>query len=842
MTGPYVARSTGSRKDGGPCGGPGPGYLAGVRVAGCLTIMGVLSAFVATMPACGSSSAGMSGADASTPSRAIDMGNGATATLFADGRFQIAQQGQVLLATSSGVPLLSRALDPNAPQAFHDPKNLTSDTFVQVDDSAISIDSPGPGLVHLSTTADGSPTVLVSLALGADAGFYTGLGERYDHTDARGQIVGMQLEIDGSSESGTTDRHVPVPWIVSSLGYGALVTSREAGAWDVASSDPGVVRATFEGLSMDVTIAVDPDPLAVVAALATRTGLARKTPTWALAPMMWRHVDTQAEALADLAKIRSLHIPTTTFWIDDGWQDSLDTCDFDMTKFPDPKSFAQGTAALGFELFGWNSPYLQNPSGGTQDPAQLLYPQAKADGYFVEVQGGAPFSAPGPDAKLGFGLLDFTSAPARAFWAGRVGGAVAIGMNGFKLDYAEDMLPDLLGGRLNLVLSDGESERTARSYPLGYHGAYRDALAKTTDGGVLVVRASTYGGAGVADIVWPGDLDNGFQHRGDPGPSGVKLVGGLPASVVAAQTLAASGFPLYGADTGGYRGGAPTKEALLRWAEHTALSMVMQLGPGEDKYPWNYDAQTVTLYTQLASLHQKLLPYLAGVFAAAQTQGTPTIRALPLAFPSDPDAPAAADDEYLLGPDLLVAPVVSAGVTSRQVHLPPGTWFGWWDGSQLAGPASLLVQAPLGQPPLFVRAGSLLPMLPDGIDTVVAATDPSTVSLGAKAGQAEASAWVSGPAVASFLDGSGVSVADGAGGVEVVWTPAGSGRAITLTLDLRARTGKTAALSSVSVLSGAAVPVVASAAAAQSAVGGAYYLSGDHAVLHLVGAADVRVE
>ena len=771
------------------------------------------------------------------------MGNGASATLYADGRFQITQNGQVLLGTAAGQPLFSRALDPNDPQGFHDPKKLTNDTFTQVVDSAIAMDSPSPGVLHLVTTADQAPTVLVSLALASDAGFYAGLGERYDHVNARGLIIGMQLEVDGNVESGTTDRHVPVPWIVSSQGYGVFVKSRQAGAWDVASSDPTVVRSTFEGLSMDVTIVVDPDPLADIATLTQLTGLARKTPGWALAPMMWRHADSQAQVLGDLAMIRSLHIPTSTFWIDDGWQVALNTLDFNGTKYTDPKVFAQTMTAMGFELFGWNSPYLEDPaSSGSQDEAQMLYPTAAAKHYFVEVQDGSPFAAPGADASVGFGMIDFTSSAATAFWSGRAAVPVGLGMNGFKLDYGEDMVPDLLGARLNLKLSDGESERTARNYPLGYHGAYRDALAKTSDGGVLIVRASTYGGAAVADIVWPGDLDNGFQHYGDPGPSGTMLVGGLPASIVAGQTLAASGFPLYGADTGGYRGGAPTKEALLRWAEHTALSMVMQLGPGENKYPWNYDADTVTVYTALANLHQKLVPYLTSLLAAAEAHGTPTIRSLPLAYPTDTGAATAADDEYMLGPALLVAPVVTEGATSRQVHLPPGKWFGWWDGSMTSGPASITASAPIGQPPLYVAAGSLLPTLPAGIDTLVPATTAGTVSLDAMKGLDEASGWVSGPATAGFLDGSKLSITDGPSGVEVVWAPTGAGHVLTLTLNLQARTGKTAPLATVTSVSGAAPTSVASAALAQSATGAAFYLHGDTAVIRLEGASDVRVE
>ena len=783
--------------------------------------------------------------------RSLSFGPGLVATLTASGQLTLSRTGQTLLSTAATSPLFSSAVDSSSPDGWHDPKALANDTFSAIAAAAITLDSPGPGVLHLAVTDSQADVVLVSLALASDSGFYTGLGERYDHVDPRGEIVGMQLELDPKYESSTTDRHVPVPWLVSSRGYGVFLKNRQAGAWDVASTDPTVVRSTFEGDSLDVTIVVDPDPLAVVAKLTQLTGLQRATPAWVLGPMMWRHVDTQAEVLGDLAHIRSLHIPTTTFWIDDGWQVALNTLDFDPSKYTDVATFSATMKTLGFKLFGWNSPYLAAPSAsGVPDEAQALYPMASAAGYFVE-KSGAPFPAPGPGAANSYGLIDFTRPLADAFWVGRATAPVVVGMDGFKLDYGEDMVPSLFGQRLGLTLADGETERTARTYPLGYHGAYRQALARkadggvgdagASDGGVLVVRASTYGGAQVADIVWPGDLDNGFQHYGDPNGSSALLVGGLPSSIVAAQTLAASGFALYGADTGGYRGGAPTEEALLRWAEHTALSMVMQLGPGENKYPWNYDATAVTTYTALANLHQSLVPYLAALLAAAQTDGTPTIRALPLAYPTDPDAPSFADTEYLLGPALLVAPVVTAGATSRQVHLPPGEWFSYWGGAAVSGPTTLTAQAPIGQPPLYILAGSLVPMLPAGIDTLVASSDPSTVSLGAMAGQDAASAWVRGDASATCLDGSDITITDDASGVVVTWAPVGTGETLTITLDLSQRTGTTSALTHVSQTYGDSLTLESSAANVASAPVAAAYLAGNQAVLRLVGPTSVRL-
>jgi hypothetical protein len=196
----------------------------------------------------------------------------------------------------------------------------------------------------------------------------------------------------------------------------------------------------------------------------------------------------------------------------------------------------------------------------------------------------------------------------------------------------------------------------------------------------------------------------------------------------------------------------------------------------------------------------------------------------------------------LLGPSLLVAPVVTEGATSRSVHLPPGTWFPYWGGASVVGPTTMNVEAPIGQPPLFVRAGSLLPLLPAGIDTLVASNDPSTVSLSAMAGTDDASAWVSGPASATCLDGSTISVADDSSGVAVTWAPNGTGNVLVMTVDVSARTGGSVPPSSIVPTSGGALTLETSAAAVASATTSAYYLSGTQATLRLEGAATVEFQ
>jgi alpha-D-xyloside xylohydrolase len=317
-------------------------------------------------------------------------------------------------------------------------------------------------------------------------------------------------------------------------------------------------------------------------------------------------------------------------------------------------------------------------------------------------------------------------------------------------------------------------------------------------------------------------------------------VGGLPAAIVAAQSLAASGFPSFGSDTGGYRGGQPSREALLRWAEHTAFTVIMEVGGGGDHHDaWLYDAEAGAIYAKLAREHMRLVPYLEQIARAAATDGTPTIRPLPLAYPDDDAARAAADAEYLLGPDLLVAPIVTEGAASRIVHLPKGAWIGYWDGARHDGPAEVTVDAPLGSPPVFVRAGAVLPLYPDGIDTLVDATAPGVVTLAMKQEQVDARAAVSGSAQATWSEGSTLAIVDGSSSVAVSFRPKAPVEEMVARIDLAASALPASAKRNVEA-NGAAVPEVADEAAVRACTDACWAASADGAVvwMHAKGSAD----
>jgi alpha-D-xyloside xylohydrolase len=653
------------------------------------------------------------------------------------------------------------------------------------------------GVYRVDVSATGRDAAMLRWTLAADDGQYHGLGERFGPANARGSIVPMQFGVEGRSESGTNEYHVPVPFFVSTGAYGMFVESRTPGAFDVASSDPQRVSATFETARASVYLYVGERPSSVVAAYTRTTGLPRLPPRWVHGPMHWRNEWRNREELfEDARRIRSERVPTTTIWIDNPWQRSYNDSEFDTVRFPDPPGIFRELARMGFKVLLWSTPYLDAVTAGAspRNTAERLYVEGRERGYFVRfrvnnepyVSVSNPGSAGGMSDANG-ALIDFSSEAASRFWSARLDPLIALGVRGFKLDYGEDVVTDLLGTRPGFIFSNGEDERTMhKRYAELYHRAYHDALMRGAGGdGFLLVRASSFGGQRVADVVWPGDLDNDFR------PFGVRNnridVGGLPASVHALVSLAASGFPNYGADTGGYRGGRPTREVLLRWAEHTALSPILQLGGGGESHnPWSYTPDATEIYRSLARLHNDLVPYLRVHAIAASRDGTPPVQSLALAFANDPGS-RSDGDAYLLGDDLYVAPVITADATMRRVHIPPGTWVHWFTREAHRGPSDIDVPVPIGRPAFFVRQGAIIPMYADDVMTFSATDDPALVDFTDRQTLIRARIIPAGQRTITLEDSTRIAVDESAMGLSITFAPGTEARELRAEVELAHR-------------------------------------------------------
>jgi alpha-glucosidase len=176
--------------------------------------------------------------------------------------------------------------------------------------------------------------------------------------------------------------------------------------------------------------------------------------------------------------------------------------------------------------------------------------------------------------------------------------------------------------------------------------------------------------------------------------------------VPAMLNLGLSGVPYVTHDIAGYSGGPSTKELWFRWTELGAFTPIMRTHEGLKallNWRWNSDAETLTHFRHFANIHMALGPTFEALATEAAISSVPPIRHLVLEFPNDPEV-VSISDEYMLGSDLLVAPVVEVGATSREVYFPAGTWFHALRADEsYVGPGRFTVSAPLGMPPVFSR-------------------------------------------------------------------------------------------------------------------------------------------
>jgi alpha-D-xyloside xylohydrolase len=180
-----------------------------------------------------------------------------------------------------------------------------------------------------------------------------------------------------------------------------------------------------------------------------------------------------------------------------------------------------------------------------------------------------------------------------------------------------------------------------------------------------------------------------------------------------------SGMPLWTADLGGYEATPSTPDPVLfqRWTEYATFSPAMEVVSEKNIGPWSYGEQALATFKKFAVLHMSLFPYRYAAVQEAAKTGMPIMRALALVYQNDEHA-RRMKDEYLFGPDLLVAPVVDES-TRRVVYLPEGEWVDYWTGAHIAGSKAIVVDAAIDQIPVYARAGAVIPKIPEDVMTLV---------------------------------------------------------------------------------------------------------------------------
>lgn len=611
-----------------------------------------------------------------------------------------------------------------------------------------------------------------SFALPADEHFF-GLGERYVTVDQRGTHYECWTEEGGFGAgegvppgpnnprpNGPSMTHAPIPYFVSTRGYGMYLETTYRTGFSLGADDPAAYRVYATEPHLRYHVFVHDDPKDTLAAYTKLTGRASLPAPWVLGPR--RRVDHGAMALGmpEEQALRAFKVPTTM----------LD----DTTHFLPIASEAGREAFLtdwctsmhaeGFKAIGYYNAYVSTTNPAAAD----LLAAGRAGNYFVKLGDGTEFDTFMVSAGAQtVATVDFSN-PAAVTWYGTIlQRALDIGYDGWMLDFGE-YLPPLAR------LSDGRTGWEAHNaFPVMYDKVVTDYLDKARPGDFMYFARAGYSGSQAsAPILWSGDPSASFDD-----------VKGLPANVRAGLNAGLSGFPFWGSDISGYtclNDPPADKEVYLRWAEFGALSSDMHdenacaQAPTGAPPKWTLwsDAETTEVYGDYARLHTRLFPYLYAAAQEAVTTGLPILRHPILYYPNDAGAQAAEFD-YFFGPALYAAPVVRRGDTTRALWLPPGEWVDWWTRTPLQGGGTIMVDAPLELIPLYQRSGTIVAMLDPTIDTLAPATDPSVVTPATVAGVLDLRAVLDPKGAtgqASLVDGTQLSMTLGAGGVAL---PAG---------------------------------------------------------------------
>ena len=553
-----------------------------------------------------------------------------------------------------------------------------------------------------------------------DSANYYGLGERFNTLNHARTVV-MNSSQDNANAKGATT-YKPIPFFMSTTGYGLWLDTTSEAAFDMNATSPTDVIVDVPAQKLRIVLFTGPEFPKILERFTALAGRAIVPPYWAFAPWMGRdYHQNEAQVLEDVDKTRALDLPASVIVIDSPWATSYNSYHFNPKQFDDAAAMVKHLHGEGYKLVLWHTPWINSQSDTPWEAGfadKMLahaenYDEAATSGFFVKTPDGKPYV--GRWWKGTGSMIDFTNPLAKRWWQDQVRQAIAAGADGFKDDDAEGSFQG------DVKFADGTDKRLMRNrYAVLYNNAMEELIQKDLKGnGVLFARSVTtdgHTGANGIGFMWGGDNESSFSTEN-----------GLPTAVTAGLNAGMSGIPLWTADLGGYLKTGVTQDPLvqMRWTEYSAFSPTMEILSQTNQQPWNWDEKTgaasgtpaLDVYRKYVTLHMSLFPYRYAAAQEAARTGMPIMRALVLQFQNDKRA-RTTKDEYMFGPDFLVAPMLDEN-TRRVVYLPEGDWVDYWTGARFSGGKTMLVDAAADVLPLYVRAGAVIPKIPEDVMTLV---------------------------------------------------------------------------------------------------------------------------
>lgn len=557
----------------------------------------------------------------------------------------------------------------------------------------------------------GVQQVVFSFHLEADEHLF-GLGEKFTAVDKIGQkIISWTQDAFGS----TSERsHKNIPFLLSTRGYGLLLDTGARVTWDLGTTSCQSATVASGSSSLSGYIIRGETPAAILSRYADLTGHAPVPPKWSFG--LWVSSGgtyRNRHAMEQLIDGLELHgIPADVVHVDPWWMKWRTYCDFrwDTSAFPDPEGFIRSLHERGLKLCLWEHPYISVESDLFGVATEKNFFVKRADGSVYVIDYGLSL-APRPDGVVReatpenswnarVAIVDLTHPGAYAWFQDLHRPLLRMGVDVFKTDFGEDIPVDAL-------FANGQTGSQMHNlYPLIYNQAVAEVTQQEKGQGTVWGRSGT-AGSQRTPVCWSGDPAADFES--------------LACTIRGGLSIGFSGVPFWSNDIGGYRG-MPDAELFVRWAQFGLFCSHSRMHGDSPREPWHFGEEALSIVRRYVSLRYQLFPYHYSCAHEAHRTGMPVLRAMPLAFPGDPNT-YGKDLQFMLGPWFLVAPIVSRS-GERTVYLPEGEWYDYWSGRISQGPRTLKIRTPLALLPLYVRAGAIVPMMSPAHRIPSAVVDP----------------------------------------------------------------------------------------------------------------------
>ena len=417
---------------------------------------------------------------------------------------------------------------------------------------------------------------------------------------------------------------------------------------------------------------------------------------------------SQDEVLSVAKGYRDRHLPADMMIVDWFYYTKMGQMDLDPAKWPDPAAMNRQLHEMGFQTMISVWPRFV--------PDSRFYPTLLNNGWLEHLADGTPTNGL-PNDRAGSDIDTTNPAAGKWYWETIRDNILS---KGFDSIWADETEPDLPPNGSYFYIGPGTQYFNV--YPLFHTGALYDGFRRdTAHRGLILSRDAYLGVQRNGTIVWSSDIF----------PTWDTLQRQIPTGLDAA----ASGIANWSNDTGGWQylpaehhpahtplldpsdarenvgGYDDYPELYTRWFEYAAFLPIFRThGSRLYNETWSYGKQAEPILEKYLKLRYQLMPYIYSLEYSVYQTGAPSMRALFMDFPNDPHV-ADLRDEYMFGPAFLVAPVTEQGATSRTVYLPAGTaWYNYWTNERFDGGQAITVNAPIDTLPLFVRAGSIIPI------------------------------------------------------------------------------------------------------------------------------------